>query len=67
MTENKFPAGWDAARVGRLIAEYDSLSEEELLAGDEAAAETPPGHTLVAVPRHLLPAVERLIAADARD
>ena len=37
MNEPKFPSGWDAERVRRLIAHYDALDEEQLVAEDEAA------------------------------
>lgn len=37
MTEQRYPAGWDKDRVMRLIAHYDSMTEEEQLAEDEAA------------------------------
>lgn len=32
-----FPLGWDEERLNRLIAHYESLSEEEQVAEDEAA------------------------------
>jgi hypothetical protein len=38
MSEPKFPAGWDAARVERLIADHDQLTEDAQAAEDEAAA-----------------------------
>ncbi len=34
----KFPPGWDEQRVQRLIAEYEAMTEDELVAEDEAAA-----------------------------
>src|SRR5436853_614611 len=43
MSEPRFPAGWDAERVKRLIAHYESLSEDEQVAEDEAAALRRPG------------------------
>jgi hypothetical protein len=61
MNEQEFPPGWDAARVQRLIAHYDSLDEDSQVAEDEAALE-PPGHTLMAVPVDLVPVVRDLIA-----
>ncbi len=33
--EKRFPPGWDENRVERLIAHYDSLTEEEQVADDE--------------------------------
>ena len=39
MTERTFPAGWDEARVKRVLSHYESQSEEEAAAEDEAEAE----------------------------
>jgi hypothetical protein len=36
MSESRFPAGWDAERVKRLIDYYEGLSEDEQVAEDEA-------------------------------
>jgi hypothetical protein len=41
MTEQKFPPGWDAERVQRLIAHYESLDEDTQVAEDEAAFDLP--------------------------
>jgi hypothetical protein len=35
--ESRFPAGWDAERVKRLIDYYEGQSEDEQVAEDEAA------------------------------
>ena len=43
MSEPKFPAGWDAERVKRLIDHYEGLSEDEMSAEDEEAVEGRPG------------------------
>lgn len=59
--KQKFPPGWDEDRVKRVIAHYENLSEEELLAEDEAAFAAP-GETLISVPSELIPAVLKLIA-----
>jgi hypothetical protein len=61
MRKPKFPKGWDAARVKRLIDHYESLSEEEQVAEDEAAAEQE-GQVVITVPEELLPAIRKLIA-----
>lgn len=45
MSESKFPAGWDAARVRRLIEHDEALSEEEQVAEDEAAEQQPDEQT----------------------
>lgn len=33
----RFPPGWDAARVQRVLDHYDSQSDEEAVAEDEAS------------------------------
>ncbi len=63
MSEPKFPAGWDAARVQRLIDHYETMSEDELAAEDDAAAEERPGQAVVTVPDELLPAIRQLLAS----
>ena len=35
MNQDRFPTGWDADRVRRLIAHYDALAEEQEVAEDE--------------------------------
>lgn len=57
MAEQRFPAGWDAERVKRLIDDYEALSEDEQVAEDETAADDGPGQTVVTVPDELLPAI----------
>jgi len=63
MSEPKFPSGWDAERVKQLIDYYESLSEDELVAEDEAASDQSPGQTVVTVPEELMPAIRQLLAA----
>ena len=41
MRQNKFPPGWDLERVKKVLSHYESQSEEEAVAEDEAAFETP--------------------------
>ena len=64
MSKQKFPPGWDLARVKRLIEHYDSLNDEAVVAEDEAAQETE-GQTLMVVPTELVPSVRELIARKA--
>jgi hypothetical protein len=64
MSESRFPAGWDADRVKRLIDYYEGLSEDEQVAEDEAAiAAESCGQAVIAVPDELLPEIRRLLAA----
>ena len=61
MKPAKFPAGWDEARVKRVLAHYDQQSDEEAVAEDEAAYESTT-HTAMEVPVELVPAVRELLA-----
>lgn len=59
--ESRFPQGWDEARVRSLLSHYESQTEEEAVAEDEAAFEDD-SQALVLVPKELVPEVRRLIA-----
>lgn len=61
MTEHRFPPGWDATRVQKLIAHYDALDEEGQVAEDEAAQEAE-GQTTLVVPVELVPAIRQMLA-----
>jgi hypothetical protein len=40
MKQSKYPAGWDEARVKRVLAHYEQQSDDEAVAEDEAAYES---------------------------
>ena len=61
MTKPRFPMGWDEKRVAALIDHYESQSEDEAVAEDEATLDDPT-QTLMEVPSELVPAVRELIA-----
>ncbi|MBM4144644.1 MAG: hypothetical protein FJ225_13805 [Lentisphaerae bacterium] len=61
MSKQEFPAGWDEARVQRLIAHYEQMDDDAMVAEDEAAQQAE-GHTLMVIPTELVPAVRELIA-----
>ena len=61
MSTRKYPAGWDEARVRRVLEHYESQSYEEAVAEDESAWERPHS-TFIEVPNDLVAAVEALIA-----
>ncbi|MGH8591164.1 MAG: hypothetical protein ACREXX_18155 [Gammaproteobacteria bacterium] len=61
MKQGRFPAGWDEARVRRVLAHYEEQTEEEAVAEDEAAFEDQ-GQTFMEIPKDLVPAVRELIA-----
>ena len=64
MNEEKFPPGWDAERVRRLVGHYDALDEEQQVAEDEAAQEQP-SQTTVVVPIEFMPAIRQMFAQKA--
>jgi hypothetical protein len=39
MSKHGFPLGWDEARVKRLIDHYENMSDDEIIAEDEAGCE----------------------------
>ncbi|MEZ6071723.1 MAG: hypothetical protein R3C10_16020 [Pirellulales bacterium] len=61
MTENNYPPGWDAERVGKVLAHYERQTDDEAVAEDEAAFADHP-ETVMSVPVDLVPAVRELIA-----
>jgi len=61
MKQSGFPHGWDAERVKRVLAHYESQSEEEAVAEDEAAFEAS-GQIVMEVPTEIVPAIRELIA-----
>jgi hypothetical protein len=63
--QNRFPPGWDEARVRGVLAHYEAQTEDEAIAEDEAAYEQP-SHAAMEVPLELVPAVRELIAKHRR-
>ena len=61
MKQPTYPAGWDEDRVRRLLEHYETQSDEQAVAEDEAAYEATT-HTAMEVPVELVPAVRELIA-----
>ena len=61
MKQSRYPAGWDEARVKRVLAHYEHQSDDEAVAEDEAAYESTT-HTAMEVPVDLVPAVRELLA-----
>jgi hypothetical protein len=59
--KNQFPPGWDEARVRRVIDYYETQTEEEAFAEDEAVF-SGRHHTLMEVPADLVPIIRELIA-----
>ena len=61
MKSTKYPPGWDAQRVQRVLDHYESQTDEEAVAEDEAAYEST-DHTAMEIPIELVPAVRELLA-----
>jgi hypothetical protein len=61
----KYPPGWDESRAQRVLAHYESQSEEEAVAEDEAAFESP-SETTMEVPSELVPKVRELISKNKK-
>ncbi len=61
MRKTTFPPGWNEDRVRKVLEHYESQSEEEAVAEDEAAFEGLT-ETVMKVPMELVPAVRELIA-----
>ena len=60
MRRNRFPSGWNEARVRRVLEHYDRQTEEEAVAEDEAAFRRR-DQTVMVVPKPLVPAITLLI------
>src|SRR5947207_15413574 len=61
--KNKFPPGWDEARVRAVLQHYEEQTDEEAVAEDEAAFRAR-GQTVMVVPQRLVPAITRLITRE---
>jgi len=62
---NKFPRGWNAARVARVLAHYEEQTEDEAVAEDETSFGRIT-ETTMRVPVKLVPKVRELIAKQRR-
>jgi hypothetical protein len=59
MRQSKYPSGWDQERVRRVLEHYESQTDEEAGAEDEAGLSA---STVMDVPAQLVPTVRELIA-----
>jgi hypothetical protein len=60
MKRNRFPSGWNEARVREVLEHYEGQTEVEAVAEDEAAFQLR-GQTVMIVPKRLVPEITRLI------
>ena len=61
---SRYPPGWDLERVRRIIQHFESQTDEEAIAEDEAAFEVPT-KTVMDIPTELVPTVRALLAEQA--
>jgi hypothetical protein len=59
--QNRFPPGWNEARVQRVLAHYEHQSGTESIAEDEAAYRSTTA-TVMTIPVRLVPAVRAWLA-----
>lgn len=59
---SRLPEGWSDARVADVTTHYETQSEDEAVAEDEAAL-SDPGQTVMVIPTRLVPAVRKLLAS----
>lgn len=64
MKKNEFSPGWDEKRVRDVLDHYESQSEQQAVAEDQAAMEDT-SQTIMAIPNDLVPKVRELIAGRA--
>lgn len=57
----RFPTGWDEDRVRRLLVHFESQTEDEATAEDEAVLEDT-RQTLMTTPKALVPSVRALLS-----
>lgn len=60
----RFPDGWNEERVQRLLQHYESQTEEEAVAEDEAVLEDTT-QTVMEIPNALVPSVRALLSQHA--
>ncbi len=61
MNQSTFPPGWDSNRVAKVLAHYETQTEDDALAEDEAAFEMD-GQTMMEIPTVLVPEIRELLA-----
>jgi hypothetical protein len=60
MSKEKLPPGWDETRVKKLLARYEQMDDDGMIAEDEASSELK-GQTLMVIPTEYVSAVRELI------
>lgn len=61
MRQHRFPPGWNAERVQKVLIHYEEQTEDEAVVEDEAALEDQT-QTVMEVPTALVTAIRELVA-----
>lgn len=61
MKQNKYPSGWNERKVRKVLRHYESQTEGQAIAEDEAAFELK-GQTVMVVPKKRVTEITKLIA-----
>ena len=62
---NKYPPGWDAKKVKKVIDFYDNLSEDEEVEEDERIFSNK-SQAYIGVPKALLPKIRQLLLSHCK-
>ena len=65
MRQQRYPAGWDEERVRKLLQHYETQTEDEALAEDEAAFRRR-DQTVMVVPTQLVSTITKMIAREGK-
>jgi hypothetical protein len=65
MKQQRYPTGWNEERVRKLLLHYETQSEEEAVAEDEAAFRRR-DQTVMVVPKQLVSTITRMIAREGK-
>jgi hypothetical protein len=65
MKQTRYPTGWNEERVRKLLQHYETQTEEEAVAEDEAAFRRRDQAVMI-VPKHLVPTITRMIAREGK-
>ena len=61
MKQSKYPEGWNERKVRRVLRHYETQTEDEAIAEDEASYELK-DQAVIVVPKKLVPEITKLIA-----
>lgn len=65
MKHTRYPAAWNKERVRYLLQHYETQTEDEAVAEDEAAFRRR-DQTVMVIPKHLVPTITGMIAREGR-